>query len=43
MNKHQLDLVKEQIKERVDEVEKSRPDGTSMVQKNKRKTKKIIR
>lgn len=41
MNEHQLDHAKEQIKERVDEVDKSIPVGTSGVQKNRKKSKKV--
>lgn len=41
MNEHQLDHAKEQIKERVDEVDKSLPVGTSGVQKNRKKSKKV--
>src|SRR3954453_14645233 len=41
MNEHQLDLAKEQAKERVNEVDKSLPVGTSGMQRNRKKTKKV--
>lgn len=41
MNEQQLDIAKEHVKQRVNEVDKSLPVGTSETQKNRKKTKKI--
>lgn len=41
MNEQQLDIAKEHVKQRVNEVDKSLPVGTSETQRNRKKTKKV--